>query len=227
MIDEAYMLDPERTSTGVGGDSFRQAVIDTLVGEVQNSAGEDLCVILCGYREEMELMLQRANPGLARRFPIADAFVFEEFDLPQLEKVLELKMEKEVGCTMTAEAKQLAMQKLSFAKQQPKFGNGGEVDNLLGRAMANFRNRFGNIPPEEQSGNVCFELEDLDPAFKEIFQAEDQIDTLFEGLVHMEDMKDTLRGLARRSTSLRRNGRDPTQFMPFCFVFKGIDSTGE
>ena len=226
MIDEAYMLDPYRTSNGTGADSYRQAAIDTLVGEVQNSPGEDLCVILCGYQEEMELMLQRANPGLARRFPIEDAFIFEEFDLPQLEKVLELKMEKEVGCTMTPEAKQLAMQKLSFAKQQPKFGNGGEVDNLLGRAMANFRNRFGNIPPEEQSGDVCFELADLDPAFKENFQAEDQIDALFEGLVDVEDLKETFRGLARRSTSLRRNGRDPTRFMPFYFVFKGTDNTG-
>ena len=227
MIDEAYMLDPYRTANGRGADSYRQAVIDTLVGEVQNSPGEDLCVILCGHQEEVELMLQRANPGLARRFPVEDAFIFEEFDLPQLEKVLELKMEKEVGCTMTAEAKQLAMQKLSFAKQRPKFGNGGEVDNLLGRAMANFRNRFGNIPPEEQSGDVCFELEDLDPAFKDIFQAEGQVDTLFDGLVDVEDLKESFRALARRSTSLRRNGRDPTRFMPFCFVFKGTDSTGK
>ena len=227
MIDEAYMLDPYRTSNELGADSYRQAVIDTLVGEVQNSPGEDICVIMCGYKQEMELMIRRANPGLARRFPIADAFVFEEFDVHQLEKVLERKMETEVGCTMTPEAKSLAMQMLSFAKQQPNFGNGGEVDNLLGRAMGNFRMRFSEIPPEDQSGNVCFQSEDLDPTLKKSFKVEDQIDTLFAGLVGMQDLKNSFRELARRSTSLRLNGRNPMKFMPFHFVFKGTDNTGK
>ena len=227
MIDEAYMLDPYRTSNGLGADSYRQAAIDTLMGEVQNSPGEDISVIMCGYKQEMELMLQRANPGLARRFPIVDAFVFEEFELHQLEKVLERKMETEVGCTMTPEAKTLAMQMLSFAKEQPNFGNGGEVDNLIGRAMANFRMRFSEMPPEDQSGNVCFQSEDLDPTLKEVFRVEDQIDTLFEGLVGMQDLKSCFTGLARRSTSLRLNGRNPTKFMPFYFIFKGTDNTGK
>ena len=229
MIDEAYMLDPNRGRKNNSYTScpFRQGVIDTLVGEVQNSPGEDLCVILCGYKEDMELMLQGANPGLARRFPVMDAFTFEEFDLPQLEKVLELKMERGVGCTMTPEAKQLALQKLRFAKEQQNFGNGGEIDNLLGRAIASFRHRFGNNPPEVQSGNVCLEPEDVDPSFENIFHVEDHIDSLFEGLVQIENLKEPFRGLARRSTFLRRNGRDPTRFMPFYFVFKGADSTSK
>ena len=229
MIDEAYMLDPYRAEFSAGADPYRQAAIDALVGEVQNSPGEDLCVIMCGYKEEIELMLQRANPGLARRFPVADAFIFEDFELPELERILELKMEKEVGCSMTPEAKKLAMEKLNIAKQQPRFGNGGEIDNLLGRAMANFRKRFNDVapPPEGQSGDVCFEPEDIDPMFKEVFQVEDRIDSLFNGLTDVQDLKDCFRGLARRSTSLRSNGRNPRRFMPFHFIFKGTESTGK
>ena len=227
MIDEAYMLDPYRTASMSGPDSYRQAVIDTIVGEVQNSPGEDICVIMCGYKVEMERMLKRSNPGLARRFPIADAFVFEEFDIPQLEMVLDQKMKVEVGCTMTAEAKSLAMEMLSFAKEQPNFGNGGEINNMLGRAMANYRMRLNEMPSEDQSGDVCFLPEDLDPHFKDISKVEDEVEPLFEHMIGMQDQKDRFQSLARRSTSLRACGRKPTKFMPFHFVFKGQGGTGK
>lgn len=92
---------------------------------------------MCGYKDLMEQMIRRANPRLARRFPIADAFVFEEFYEAQLKAVLNFKMYKE-GFTMTDEAKKLALKSLKNAKQRPNFGNGGEVTNLIGRALVNY-----------------------------------------------------------------------------------------
>lgn len=41
-----------------GGDSFKTAVIDTIVAEVQNVPGDDCCVLLLGYKEQMEDMFQ-------------------------------------------------------------------------------------------------------------------------------------------------------------------------
>lgn len=48
MIDEAYMLDPFSGRPDDYVDSFRRGVIDTIVGEIQNTPGEDICVIMCG-----------------------------------------------------------------------------------------------------------------------------------------------------------------------------------
>jgi SpoVK/Ycf46/Vps4 family AAA+-type ATPase len=65
IIDEAYML---AKASGPNGDPFQAAVIDTIVAEVQSTAGEDRCVLLLGYKDQMEEMFPDVNPGLARRF---------------------------------------------------------------------------------------------------------------------------------------------------------------
>jgi len=45
-------------SSSSGGDPYRTAVIDTIVAEVQSIAGEDRCVLLLGYKVQMEEMFQ-------------------------------------------------------------------------------------------------------------------------------------------------------------------------
>ena len=76
IIDEAYGL--SGASSGGGGsdehtshaaDSYKSAIIDTLVAEMQSTAGEDRCVLLLGYKESMEKLIQAVNPVLGRRFP--------------------------------------------------------------------------------------------------------------------------------------------------------------
>ena len=37
-------------------DSFKTTVIDTIVAEIQSVPGEDRCVLLLGYKEQMEEM---------------------------------------------------------------------------------------------------------------------------------------------------------------------------
>lgn len=76
VIDEAYSLGAGSTSHT---DPFRVAVVDTLVEQVQNVPGEDRCVLLLGYRAEMEEFMRKTNPGLARRFAMDNAFIFEDY----------------------------------------------------------------------------------------------------------------------------------------------------
>ena len=57
MIDEAYGLDAGGRVGGGAKDPYKTAVIDTIVAEVQNTPGEDLCVLLLGYQEQMEDMM--------------------------------------------------------------------------------------------------------------------------------------------------------------------------
>ena len=67
IIDEAYMLYTGTAGGGSSTDSFKTAVVDTIVAEVQSVPGEDRCVLLLGYEDKMVEMFQNVNPGLSRR----------------------------------------------------------------------------------------------------------------------------------------------------------------
>lgn len=67
IIDEAYMLYTGSDGGGNTSDSFKTGVIDTIVSEIQSVPGEDRCVLLLGYRDKMETMFEKVNPGLKRR----------------------------------------------------------------------------------------------------------------------------------------------------------------
>jgi hypothetical protein len=59
-------------------------VIDTIVAKVQGVAGDNRCVLLLGYKEPMETMMREANPGLARRFQLSQAWTFEDYSKDDL-----------------------------------------------------------------------------------------------------------------------------------------------
>lgn len=42
-------------------DSYKTSVIDTMVAEIQSVPGEDRCVLLLGYKDQMEEMFQVAR----------------------------------------------------------------------------------------------------------------------------------------------------------------------
>lgn len=68
VIDEAYMLYSGREGSGIQNDIYKTAVIDTMVAEIQSVPGEDRCVLLLGYKDEIVTMFQNVNPGLSRRY---------------------------------------------------------------------------------------------------------------------------------------------------------------
>ena len=103
IIDEAYML---AKASGPNGDPFKAAVIDTIVAEVQSTAGEDRCVLLLGYKDQMEEMFRDVNPGLARRFPLESAFVFEDFNDAEIRQIFDFKL-KDIGFDATDQGKKV------------------------------------------------------------------------------------------------------------------------
>jgi hypothetical protein len=60
VIDEAYGL-YEASGNSAG---FKTAVIDTIVAEVQSTPGEDRCVLMLGYKEQMIEMFQAGLTAL-------------------------------------------------------------------------------------------------------------------------------------------------------------------
>lgn len=74
---------------------MQEAVIDTLVAKVQGVPGDDRCVLLLGYEEPMQTMMREANPGLARRFQLSQAWYFEDYDKDDLLAILAAKAKSE------------------------------------------------------------------------------------------------------------------------------------
>lgn len=91
-------------ASGPNGDPFKAAVIDTIVAELRSTAGEDRCVLLLGYKNQMEEMFRDVNPGLARRFPLQSAFVFEDFNDAEIRQIFDFKLE-DIGFDATDQGK--------------------------------------------------------------------------------------------------------------------------
>ncbi|KAL5119739.1 hypothetical protein ACEQ8H_002345 [Pleosporales sp. CAS-2024a] len=218
IIDEAYML-----ASGAANDPYKTAVIDTIVAEVQSTPGEDRCVLLLGYKDQMEEMFRDANPGLARRFPLESAFVFEDFDDEEIRCILDLKL-KDVGFSATDEAKAVAMDVIRRARNRPNFGNAGEVDILLDRAKTLHQKHMtaGTVKDFD-----TFEAIDFDPDFRRGERAATNLHRLFQDVVGCEDLIKQFQAYQTTAANMKALGMDPREQLPFNFLFKGPPGTGK
>ncbi|KIM32087.1 hypothetical protein M408DRAFT_63388 [Serendipita vermifera MAFF 305830] len=216
VIDEAYML------YGGGGsvDIYKTAVVDTIVAEVQSVPGEDRCVLLLGYKEQMEEMFQQnVNPGLARRFAIENAFYFHDYTDDELLKALEWKL-KDQDLTATDEAKRVAIDVLGRARNRPNFGNIGEVENMLSRAKILYQERT-------TSPDAPFEPQDFDPDYRRNENAAQNLSELFKDVVGSDAVVEKLGKFQRMAQTCVAQGMEPREMIPTNFIFKGPPGTGK
>ncbi|KXH60268.1 ATPase [Colletotrichum salicis] len=223
VIDEAYGLYGGNSSSGGSSDPYKTAVVDTIVAEVQSVPGEDRCVLLLGYKEQMEEMFQNVNPGLSRRFPLSSAFVFEDFDKAEMQRILELKLKLQ-GFSATGQAKQVASEMLERARNRPNFGNAGEVDILLDDAKARHQRR---LTAKESHQVSTLEALDFDQDFDRAERNETNVAKLFEGTVGCEKIVATLEGYQETVRSMKALDMDPKESIPFNFLFRGPPGTGK
>ncbi|THH18626.1 hypothetical protein EW146_g2397 [Bondarzewia mesenterica] len=219
IIDEAYMLYGGSGSKGTA-DPYKTAVIDTIVAEVQSVPGEDRCVLLLGYKQQIEEMFQNVNPGLARRFAIENAFHFEDYSDPELLQALEWKL-KDQDLSATDAAKTVAIEVLSRARNRPNFGNIGEVENLLSQAKTRYQERQASMHIGMRSPDAPFEPTDFDPEFDRGKHAVSNLAKLFEDVTGCEDIIEKLRGWQQMAQNVKSRRMDPRDFVPTNFVFKG------
>lgn len=78
-IDEAYSLN----QGGQGSNDYGREAVTTLMAEMENHR-DDFCVILAGYKDEME-NLKKANPGLESRVPFV--IDFPNYSKEELEQI--------------------------------------------------------------------------------------------------------------------------------------------
>ncbi|QDS76969.1 hypothetical protein FKW77_005516 [Venturia effusa] len=221
LIDEAYGLCGSMGNSG-GSDPYKAAVIDTIVAEVQSVPGDDRCVLLAGYKEQMEEMFQVVNPGLSRRFPLASAFVFEDFDDDDISKIFDLKLKKLAFKTTTLG--KTAMEVLRRARNRPNFGNAGEVDILLDHAKARQQQRLNDGNGTDRSR---FEPTDFDEDFDRGERADTNVRLLFRDDIGCEAIISQLEGYQNAVRELKAMDMDPREEIPFNFLFRGPPGTGK
>jgi len=177
IIDDAHMFyHGSRTGSTSETDEYRLGCIDVLISRIHNRPGEDRCVILIGYPDMMEEMFQKVNPGLRRRFPLEEAFRFNNYDDRRLLEILQLKMAKE-NIKAEQPAIDVAAEVLRRARDRPNFGNGGDVDNLLSQAKVRFRERKLKEKKEQQTkaATIGEKEEDLTQAAEASATTEDSL----------------------------------------------------
>jgi hypothetical protein len=164
IIDEAYGLSSGSSHSSNSQDSYRAAVIDTIVAEVQGYAGEDRCILLVGYERQMRELFRKANPGLGRRFNHENLFRFGNFNLDQLMEILALKMEQQ---QVHADEETLATAKgvLERDLRNPKFANAAAVELCLQEAKKRCQARLQSTPVEQRDYSGRLMPQDFDPDF--------------------------------------------------------------
>ncbi|KAH7247094.1 hypothetical protein MRS44_014903 [Fusarium solani] len=221
VIDEAYGLYGGGGKNGSGGDIYKTAVVDTIVAEIQSVPGEDRCVLLLGYKDQMEEMFQNVNPGLSRRFPLSSAFVFEDFDDTALAKILDMKLGK-TGFSATDKAKEVALDVLRRERNRPNFGNAGAIDILLNEAQASHQKRAskGKV---KRHGKL--EAIDFDADFDRAEREDTDVKKLFEGDVGRDRLISVLQSYQTRVRHAKALDIDPD--IPYNFLFRGPPGTGK
>jgi SpoVK/Ycf46/Vps4 family AAA+-type ATPase len=151
-IDEAYQLVEE----GRGG--FGKEAIDTLMAALENQR-DRLVVIVAGYPGKMVKFLD-ANPGLRRRFPLANIINFPDFSAAELSTMLHEYLHQsslEVPESLQIKLNRI-VQQLIDGKDQT-FGNAGEMRNLAEAIIRKYAQRqmtlnAGKIDPLMCEGDI-------------------------------------------------------------------------
>ena len=232
VIDEAYGLHPspgasKRGSLGDRADPYKSAVIDTIVGRVQGLAGEDQCVLLLGYKDEMEDLVRNANPGLQRRFQLDHAFHFDDYDDDALFRILVGQVQKR-GRTVSFDAAKTAVrQRLAKDRLRPHFGNAGAVSNLVSDAVANAEHRLRKSflgDKKEAAMDTALTAEDF---YTPPPHATNPEEFIFDGLIGCDFVKAKLTEYRAIVDAARHLGRDPLEDLPLTFAFIGSPGTGK
>lgn len=222
VIDEAYMLAPQGGAQEA--DPFRGAVVDTIVSIVQSVPGEDRCVLMLGYPEEMQALLDKSNPGLARRFDVSNAFVFADYSDSELHRILNSKL-ADKGLRADWEAQTVAVDVLAMKRRKQNFGNGGAVENLIGYAVLRMTSRLqtakeqGPVAPEDE---MCLIATDFSPTYG---VAHHDILAELSDFIGSEGIVRQLQSIKNAVIVARAKGNPPK--MPMTFQFVGNSGTGK
>ncbi len=121
LIDEAYSLDPKSSNKDYGHEC-----ISTLIKAMEDNR-DNLCVILTGYTEDMESLLE-SNAGFKSR--ISFYLHFPDYTAEELYLIFK-KMANDRNYKLASNVKDTLLEHFEKAQKQQDFGNARYVRNLL------------------------------------------------------------------------------------------------
>lgn len=152
-IDEAYSL-----ARG-GNNDFGREAIDTIV-KLMDDYKDRLVVILAGYSENMQDFL-KINPGLNSRFP--NIIEFTDYSSVELVEIANL-MYSSKNYTLSDRAITKMKSIFNTAVQQPAFGNGRYVRNIIERSINNQSYRLSTDIDLTREELITIEESDIEEA---------------------------------------------------------------
>lgn len=203
LIDEAYNLDDNL---------YGKQVLDTIVEKISGAPGEDICVVLVGYKNQMLKMLRDQNPGLARRFdPVL--LEFEDFNDNELLCILSQSCKKN-NLTASFDVKRQAVSLLARRRNLPNFGNAGAVHSLVSESVKRISAR--------NATDRVLSIEDVDSLAKGQLAPEIALNDI-KGFGQIEK---ELRNLNSLIALRRQEGRSTSGLLGH-YVFQGPPGTGK
>ena len=151
-IDEAYSLVSDRRG------SFEDEAIATLIKEMEDHRDE-ICIILAGYTDEMENLLN-LNPGFESR--IQFTIDFQDYNEDELLEIFKRLCKKE-KYKLSSNCTELLIDNFNKAKKEENFGNGRYVRNLFEKVKFEQADRI--IQTQSKNINVILK-KDVENAIK-------------------------------------------------------------
>ena len=156
MIDEAYLLNGKHENDP--GKLVIQLLMNILADETQR----DIAVVLCGYKEPMEKLLDM-NPGLQSRFP--NKFEFTDFTVDELLEITRCRV-KDFNYRFTTKAweKYCDMLAQAYKMRNPEtWGNARFITNQLERIYIQHATRCIKHQPKDKQELLMLTPEDILP----------------------------------------------------------------
>lgn len=130
-IDEAYGLLSSNSANG-GTTNFGEEAVGVLLKEMEDKRGQ-FCVILAGYKEEMNDLLC-SNPGFESR--IQFSLNFEDYTRSELGEITQLFLSKK-RYAINQDALERVLEITDWFKCQPNFANARTVRNIVDQIIMN------------------------------------------------------------------------------------------
>ncbi len=135
-IDEAYNLLPQPGSMNNTGNE----ALDALMTRMENDKGK-FVVVIAGYKDRMEELIRRGNPGLMSRFN--KNLHIDDYDADALTQIFKINAQKR-KFTLTPEAEAALEWRMNemVINKGIHFGNAREAVNLLNEVIEMQGNRI-------------------------------------------------------------------------------------
>lgn len=228
-IDEAYSLCADED-----GKDFGHRVIEILL-TVLDKDQVDMLVILAGYPEEMQKMIE-TNPGLPSRFPYT--FYFNDYSVDELMQIAKSYVaSKNYFFTPKAFQSLRALVERQYEDKDRYWGNARFVVRLIAsQILPAMSNRLANLPAEKRKNKrtlqqICLaDVQACDTGNQvEPFEEEEIRQALrkLDAMVGLTKVKESVHNFVTVARYLQKRGQSYFRDEPLRWSFVGNTGTGK